>query len=102
MSANGSKVEYAAEAALENALTRSVSVAAGLAATVPSVDSSSVKLCSDEVGSSNDVHAVGSCSSAVMPCWVSVASVLSTVDRLTSGNSPNGVATSAGESASTE
>ena len=60
MSANGSRVEYAVEAALEIALTRSVSVAAGLAASADSADSSSVKLCSDEAGSSDDVHAVGS------------------------------------------
>src|ERR1700683_2240745 len=101
-SANGSRVEYAVEAALEIALTRSVKLAAGSAATDPSADSSSVKLGTDKPGSSNDVHAVGSFSSAVMPSWVSVASVLSTVDRLTSGNSPHGVATFDGESASTE
>src|SRR5271156_3399514 len=98
MSAVGSKVEYSVEAALEIALTSSVKVAAGSAASVDNADSRSVKLCPDEAGSSDAMNAVGSFSNAVMPCWVSVARVLSTVDRLTSGNSPNGVGTSAGES----
>jgi len=47
---------------------------------------------------SNAAGSARSFSTAVMPCSVSVASVLSTVDMLTSGNSPNGVATFAGVS----
>src|SRR5271167_3032709 len=56
MSANGNRVEYAAEAALEIALTRSVNVAAGSAASADNADSRSVRLCPDEAGSSNDVQ----------------------------------------------
>ena len=44
MSASGSRVEYAAEAALEIALTRSVNVAAGSAASVDNADIRSGKL----------------------------------------------------------
>src|ERR1700761_1978903 len=105
MSVRGSRVEYAAEAALEIALTNSVKVAAGSAASAANADSRSGRVCPDTVGSSKDVQAAGSersCSNTVMPCSVSVTSVLTTVDRLTSGNNPNGVATLAGESASTE
>ena len=52
MSAVGSKVEYSVEAALESALTNSVKVAAGSAASAYNADSRSGKLCPDEAGSS--------------------------------------------------
>src|SRR5271156_6690668 len=99
MSAVGSKVEYAVEAALEIALTSSVKVAAGSAASVDNADSRSVKLVADEVAGSSAAEK-GSVPLIKFwkPCSVSVARVLSTVDRLTSGNSPNGVGTFAGES----
>src|ERR1700744_6320366 len=64
MSANGNRVEYAVEAALEIALTRSVKLAAGLAASADNADSRSVKLCPEEGGASDAGNAVGSFSNA--------------------------------------
>src|SRR5271166_3950214 len=53
MSAVGSKVEYSVEAALESALTNSVKVAAGSAASADNADNRSGKLVADEVAGSS-------------------------------------------------
>jgi hypothetical protein len=54
MSVSGSNVEYAVEAALEIALTKSVSDAAGFAASADNADSRSVRLCPDVAESPAD------------------------------------------------